>query len=86
LRNSKELRIQDNEKQFSKIPKVTYNEFKNSLERDPGRAFSDFTIPTKWNWWGTKSLSKMLFMVWYHDIITNDIHIFFEFYYYVCLF
>jgi len=27
--------IQDNEKQISKVLKVSYNEFKNSLERDP---------------------------------------------------
>jgi len=27
--------IEENEKQLSKIPKVTYNEFENTLERDP---------------------------------------------------
>nr|KYP39172.1 hypothetical protein KK1_039536 [Cajanus cajan] len=30
-------RIEENEKQLSKVHKVTYNEFENSLERDPGK-------------------------------------------------
>jgi len=64
-----EPRIQHKEKQISKVPRVIYNEFKNLLERDPGKTLSNLTIPTKLNWWGTKSLSKMIFMVWYHDII-----------------
>jgi len=38
-----------NEKQISKVPKDTYNEFKNSIEHDPGKASSNFTIPTKSN-------------------------------------
>jgi len=29
--------IEENEKQLSKVPKVTYNEFENTLERDPGK-------------------------------------------------
>jgi len=52
-------KIQDNEKQISKVHRVTYNEFKNSSERNPGKVSSNFTILTKSNWWGTKDLSKM---------------------------
>jgi len=51
--------IEENEKQLSKVSKVTYNEFENTLERDPGEASSNLTISTKSNWWGTKGLSKM---------------------------
>jgi len=53
----------NNEKQISKVLRITYNELKNSLECDPGKASSNLTIPTKSNWWGTKDLSKMVFMV-----------------------
>jgi len=28
-------KIEENEKQLSKVPKFTYNEFENALERDP---------------------------------------------------
>jgi len=49
---------------------------KNLLERDPGKTSSNFTIPTISNWWCTKGLSKMVFMVLYHDIIANGSHIF----------
>ena len=35
-----------------------------------------FDNTTKSNWWDTNDLSKMVFMVWYHDIIANDSHIF----------
>jgi len=31
------LKIEENEKQLSKVPKVTYNEFENTLERDLGK-------------------------------------------------
>jgi len=34
---------------ISKIPRVIYNEFKNVLERDAGKASSNLTIPTKLN-------------------------------------
>ena len=30
-------KIEENEKQLSKVPKVTYKEFENALERDPGK-------------------------------------------------
>jgi len=30
-------KIEENEKQLSKVPRVTYNEFENALERDPGK-------------------------------------------------
>jgi len=30
-------RIEENEKQLYKAPRVTYNEFENSLERDSGK-------------------------------------------------
>nr|KYP50112.1 Zinc finger MYM-type protein 1 [Cajanus cajan] len=33
----KNPRIEENDKQLSKVPRVTYNEFENSLERDPGK-------------------------------------------------
>ena len=42
-------RIQDNEKQISKVPIDKYNEFKNSLQRDPKKTSSTLTIPTKSN-------------------------------------
>jgi len=35
-----------------------------------------FDNTTKSNWWDTSDLSKMVFMVWYHDIIANDSNIF----------
>jgi len=41
--------IEENEKQLSKVSKVTYNEFENTLERDPGEASSNLTISTKSN-------------------------------------
>jgi len=31
--------IEENKKQLSKVSKVTYNEFENTLERDPGSVF-----------------------------------------------
>ena len=31
--------IEENEKQLSKVPKVTLNEFENTLECDPGKLF-----------------------------------------------
>jgi len=31
--------------EFSKVLRVTYNEFKNSLERDMGKTTSNLTIP-----------------------------------------
>jgi len=30
-------KIKENEKQLYKVPRVTYNEFENALERDPGK-------------------------------------------------
>ena len=35
----KSPKIEENKKQLSKVPKVTYNEFENALERDPGSVF-----------------------------------------------
>ena len=39
--------IEENEKQlfFSKVPKVTYNEFENILERDPGKHLQIWQYP-----------------------------------------
>ena len=37
--------IEENEKQLSKIPKVTYNEFENTLERDPGKRLQIWQYP-----------------------------------------
>jgi len=34
--------IEENEKQLSKVPKVTYNEFENTLERDPGKRLQKY--------------------------------------------
>ena len=42
-------KIQDNEKQISKVHRVTYNEFKISLERDSGKTSLNLTIPNKSN-------------------------------------
>ena len=36
-------------KKISKVPRVIYNEFKNSLERDLGKTSSNLTISTKSN-------------------------------------
>jgi len=49
-----EPRIHDNENQISKVLKVIYNEFKNSLERDSEKTSSNLTILTESIWWGTK--------------------------------
>ena len=38
-------KIEKNEKQLSKIPKVTYNEFENALERDPGKRLQSWQYP-----------------------------------------
>jgi len=37
--------IEENEKQLSKVPKVTYNEFENTLERDPGKRLQIWQYP-----------------------------------------
>jgi len=39
------IKFQDNEKQISKVYRVTYNEFKNLLERDLGKTSLNLTIP-----------------------------------------
>jgi len=51
-------RIEENEKKLSKVPRVTYNEFENSLEHDLwfGDISSNLAIPTKSNWWCTNDL------------------------------
>jgi len=38
-------KIEENEKQLSKVPKVTYNEFENALERDPEKCFQIWQYP-----------------------------------------
>jgi len=37
--------IEENEKQLSKVPKVTYNEFENTSERDPGECLQIWQYP-----------------------------------------
>jgi len=37
--------IEENEKQLSKVPKVTHNEFENTLERDPGKRIQIWQYP-----------------------------------------
>jgi len=37
--------IEENEKQLSKVPKVTYNKFENTLERDLGERFQIWQYP-----------------------------------------
>ena len=37
--------IEENEKQFSNVSKVIYNEFKNTLERDPGKCLQIWQYP-----------------------------------------
>ena len=37
--------IEENKKQLSKVPKVTYNEFENTLERDPRKRLQIWQYP-----------------------------------------
>jgi len=39
-------KIEENEKQLSKVPKVTYNEFENVLEGDPGKCIQIWQYPS----------------------------------------
>jgi len=39
--------IEENEKQLSKVPKVTHNEFENTLERDPEKRLQIWQYPPK---------------------------------------
>jgi len=55
MRNFMRTKNSSNENQISKVLRVIYNEFKNSLEHDLGKTSSNLTIPTKSNWWGRKA-------------------------------
>jgi len=46
LRNFMRIKkIEENERQVYKIPKVTYNEFENALECDPGKRSQIWQYP-----------------------------------------